>query len=62
MLKIAAPGRPAARRPGAFCVADLDQVAEGVAGLVASRFMPVVAVSDRERLKVDEEVAITAGM
>src|SRR5215470_16625032 len=49
VLEVAAAGVPGAGREGAFAVPDLDQVPEGVAGLVAARLVRVVAVGDRHR-------------
>ena len=55
VLEVTSAGRPAARRPGALAVADLDQVPQCVAGLVTGRFVAVVAVSDRQRLDTDQK-------
>src|SRR5262245_61914562 len=49
VLEVAAAGVPGARREGARPVPDLHQVPQRVAGLVAARLMPVVAVGDRDR-------------
>ena len=49
MFEVAVPGVPGAGGEGALAVADLDQVPERVAGLVAARLVPVVAAGDRDR-------------
>jgi hypothetical protein len=48
---------PGAGGEGAFAVADLDQVAEGVVGLVGVRLVPVVAAGQRDGFEVDGELA-----
>jgi hypothetical protein len=46
VLEVRFTGMPGAGGEGAFAVADLDQVAEGVVGLVGMRLMAVVAFGD----------------
>ena len=56
MLEVAVAGVPGAGREGTFSVPDLDEMPEGVAGLVAVRLMPVVAVGHRYRAELDREL------
>src|SRR5215470_15913334 len=56
VLEVAAAGGPGAGREGALAVADLDQVRQRVAGLVAARLVPVVAAGDRDRAGPDGEL------
>ena len=56
MLEVAGVGVPGAEREGAFSVPDLDEMPEGVAGLVAVRLMPVVAIGHRYRAEFDGEL------
>src|SRR5215470_16909388 len=49
VLEVAAAGVPGAGREGALAVADLHQVPQRVAGLVAARLVLVVAIGDRDR-------------
>jgi hypothetical protein len=53
VFEVASAGAAAAGTPGAFPVTDVDEVPEFVAGVVGAGFVPVVAVADGERLKVD---------
>ena len=56
VLEVAAAGVAPAGRPGAFAVADVDQVPELVAGVVRAGVVPVVAAGDREGFEVDGQV------
>ena len=56
MLEVAVAGVPGAEREGTFSVPDLDEMPEGVAGLVAVRLIPVVAVGHRYRAEFDREL------
>src|SRR6266702_4568549 len=53
VLEIAAAGVPRAGRERALAVADLNQVPQRVAGLVAARLMPVIAIGHRHRAEPD---------
>ena len=53
MLEVGLFGGAGAGREGALAVADLDEVAEGVAGLVGVRLPPVVAVIGGDGLERD---------
>ena len=55
VLEICVAGAACAGGEGALAVADLDEVAELVAGLVAGGFVPVVAVIGGDRVDVDDE-------
>ena len=61
MLKIAAAGVAQAGRVGAGAVPDLDQVAEGAAGVVRGGFVPVVASGDGEGFQGGGQVEAAAG-
>ena len=50
VLKIAASRGPPAGWVGAFPVTDLDEVAEPVTRVVGGGMVPMVAVSDRDRV------------
>src|SRR5262249_33195133 len=56
MLEVTVAGVPGAEREGTFPVPDLDEMPEGVAGLVTVRLMPVVAVGHRYRAEFDGEL------
>ena len=55
MLEVAVPGVPGAGRERACPVPDLDEMPEGVAGLVRMGFKSVIAVGDRDRAELDGE-------
>src|SRR6516165_4281307 len=55
VFEVAVPGVPGAGGEGALAVADLDQVPQRVAGLVAARLVPVVAAGDRDRSELGGE-------
>jgi hypothetical protein len=54
VLEVGLPGMPGAGGERALKIADLDEVAEDVAGLVGGGVMAVVAVLGRDRLKFHE--------
>jgi hypothetical protein len=56
VLIIAAACVASAGRPAAVPVADLDEVAESVAGVVSAGLVPVVTVVDRNGLKIDGQL------
>jgi len=56
VLEVAVSCVAVAGGEGAGVVADLDEVAELVVGLVGVRLVPVVAVVGRHRLQADGEV------
>ena len=56
VLIIAAACVASAGRPAAVPVADLDEVAESVAGVVTAGLVPVVTVVDRNGLKIDGQI------
>ena len=53
VLVVASGCVAAAGRPAAGAVPDLDEVAEFIAGVVGGGLVPVVAVVDRNGLKID---------
>ena len=55
MLEVAVAGVPGGEAEGTFSVPDLDEMPEGVAGLVAVRLMSMVAVGHRYRAEFDRE-------
>src|ERR1700742_735363 len=55
VLEVRLAGMPAARRERAGAVADLHQVAEPLAWLVALRHVAVVAVERRHRVEAHRE-------
>ena len=57
MLEVGLASVAAAGREGAGAVADLDEVAEPVAGLVAVGLVAVVAVEGRHRVEAHGELA-----
>ena len=61
VLEVAAAGVAQAGRVGAFAVPDLDQVAEGAAGVVGGGLVPVVAFGDREGFQGRGQVEGVAG-
>jgi hypothetical protein len=56
VLVIAAAGVAPAGRPAAVPVADLDEVAEFIAGVVSAGLVPVVTVVDRNGLQIDGQL------
>ena len=56
VVVVAAGGVALAGRPIAGAVADLDEVAESVAGVVGGGPVPVVTVVDRNGLKIDGQL------
>jgi hypothetical protein len=56
VLIVAAACVAPARRPVAVPVADLDEVAEFIARVVSAGLVPVVAVVDRNGLKINGQL------
>jgi len=56
VIVVAAGCVASAGRPAAVPVTDLDKVAESVAGVVSAGLVPVVAVVDRNGLKIDGQL------
>ena len=60
MLEVALPRVPVAGRESAGAVADLDEVTELVAGLIAMRLVPMITFQGGDRVEAHGE-ASTAG-
>ena len=59
MLKIGVTGVPGAGRECAGAIADLDQVAERVVGLVPAGLVAMITIVSRDRFDAHDEFPVT---